>query len=291
MLCPIHATHHGRIVDDANLDRLEDVVRARKALEPNYTVELDISALVQLVQWLQDEVAGVRLLEGVVCGGGVFGHTRYASNAEGDAKKGEDGLAQVREGFGGVGRIVVEHGNEDVRGAKSFGELYDDSELVDEEVIGGVDDHANKVQLVMARKVLIRVLMLVLTKGAGEGRTESGHPTIQGKELLDGREDRLLVHVGCVMRENAARMRLGSTEYTTGYSLWLLESFPIVLNTVVYDAREDIGAFVPANASLKKLELASIELLVCTGDEIKYILFTDLVRVSSAVESSDGLGV
>ena len=141
------------------------------------------------MQRFQDEIAGVRLFEGVIRGGGVFGHTRYASNAEGDAKKGEDGLAQVREGFGGVGRIVVEHGNEDVRGAKSFGELYDDSELVDEEVIGGVDDHANKVQLVMARKVLIRVLMLVLTKGAGEGRTESGHPTIQGKELLDGRED------------------------------------------------------------------------------------------------------
>ena len=93
------------------------------------------------------------------------------------------------------------------------------------------------------------------------------------------------------MSENAARMRLGCTEYTTGHSLWLLESFPIVLNTVVYDAREDVRTLVPANTSLKKLELASIQLLVCTGYEVEYILFADLVWVSSAVESGDRLGV
>ncbi|KAH8115535.1 hypothetical protein DFH11DRAFT_1742601 [Phellopilus nigrolimitatus] len=65
VLGPIHAAHHRGVVRLADHDHLEDVVRAREALEPDGAVELDFALLVELVERLEDEVARVRLFEGI----------------------------------------------------------------------------------------------------------------------------------------------------------------------------------------------------------------------------------
>ncbi len=222
MLGPVHAADHGGIVHDADLDGLEDVVGTGEALEPDDAVELDAAAFAQLVEGLEDEVARVGLLEGIVGGGGVLGHAGDAAYAKGDAEEGEDGLAEVCEGLCGVGGVVVEHGDEDVGGAEAFCELDDDGELVDEEVVGGVDDHADVVEVVLACEVFVRVLVLVLAKGAGERRTEGGDPAVEGEELLDGRENRLLVYVGGVVAEDAGRGERGKggEDVGTHYGFW-----------------------------------------------------------------------
>jgi hypothetical protein len=49
--------------------------------------------------------------------------------------------------------------------------LDDDRELVDEEMVGRVNDDGDVVEVVFADKIIVRILELVLTKGAGERRT------------------------------------------------------------------------------------------------------------------------
>ncbi len=199
VLGPVHAAHHRGLVHDADLDGLENVVRACEALQPDDAVEVDMAALIEFVERLEHEVAGISLLERVVCGRRVFCHAGDAPDAEGDTEQGEHGLAEISQGLCGVGGVVVEHRHEDVRGPEAFRELDDDGELVDQEMVGGVDDHADEVEVILAGEVFVRVFVLVLSEGTSEGGAESGDPAVEGEQLLDCGEHRLLVHVGRFM--------------------------------------------------------------------------------------------
>ena len=90
----------------------------------------------------------MRLLSGVVRRKRVLGHCRHASDAEGDAEEDKNGLAEINQGLCRVRGRVVKHRDEEVVGAKRLRELDDDRELVDEEVVGGVDDDGDKVEVV-----------------------------------------------------------------------------------------------------------------------------------------------
>lgn len=194
MLCPVHAADHGGGVRVGDGDGLEDVVRAGEALEPDDAVEGEVAFGEEFVEGFEDEVACVGFLEGVIRLRRVLGHRGYFPNAKGDAEEGEDGLGEVQEGLSGVGGVVVDDGDEDGLGAEAAGELDDDGELVDEEVVGGVDDEADEVEVVGVGEGVVGVVGLA--EGAGEDGAGGGDPAVEGEELLDGLDDVLLVHVG-----------------------------------------------------------------------------------------------
>ena len=74
---------------------------------------------------------------------------------------------------------------------ETFGHLDDDGELVDEKVVGGVNDDTDVVEVVVAYEVVVGVCRL--TERTGEFRTESCYPTVKREKLFDGIYDGLLV--------------------------------------------------------------------------------------------------
>ena len=140
--------------------------------------------------------------------------------------------------------------------------MHDDGKLVNEEVVGRVNDHADVVEMVLTCEVFVCVFILVLTERTCEGRTESGDPTVEGQELFNGGKDGLLVHVRRLVREDAAIVELVEAEDTRCDSLWLLEPLPVVLHAVPNHVAEEVRPVVPAHADLKELVFASIQLLV-----------------------------
>ena len=122
-----------------------------------------------------------------------------------------------------------------------------------------MDDHADIVKVILPREVFVRVLVLILPEWAREGRTESGDPAVEGEELLNGRQDRLFVHVGGIVAENTAHGKRRTKVSDAMYSLWLLEPLPIILHSVVYDVLKEVWPLVTAHADLKELVFARIK--------------------------------
>ena len=118
-------------------------------------------------------------LKWVVCAGGVLRHSWHSPNPEGYTEEGEHGFAHVCEGFRRIVGVVVEHGNEEVVGSESFCHLHDNGELVDEEVVGRVDDDGDVVEMVFANEVVVGAFAFVLAKGTCESWTEGGHPAVE----------------------------------------------------------------------------------------------------------------
>lgn len=179
VLCPVHSAHHSCLIRVADLDSLQNVIWTCKPLQPDHPVELDLSPLLQLCQGLQCQIPHVCLLERVISGRGVLCHRWHPSNPKRNPEQRQDCFAEVRKGLGGVGGVVVKHGNEQIGGAEAFGHLDDDGKLVDEEVVGAVDDDSDVIEVVFANEVFIGIFALVLAKGTGESRAQSGHPAIE----------------------------------------------------------------------------------------------------------------
>lgn len=150
MLRPVHTTHHRGIVHDANFDCLENIVWTCEALKPDDSLELDVSSFVEFMKRFQYEIARIRLLQRIVCSRRVFSHAGYASYPERDSEECEDSFAQICQCLGGVGGVVVQHGDEYVGGTKTLGQLDYNGKLIDEEVVRRMDDHANKVEVILA---------------------------------------------------------------------------------------------------------------------------------------------
>jgi hypothetical protein len=119
VLRPIHPADKSSLVRPAHPQALEDVARAGESLEPDNAMELDLPLCLELEQRVKGEVSGGGFFERVVGRRRVDSHRRDSSDSEGDAKDGEDGFAEVGEGWGRVGGVGVEHGNEDVAGSQS----------------------------------------------------------------------------------------------------------------------------------------------------------------------------
>ena len=207
MLRPVHATNHGGIILVADLDCLQNVIRTSETLEPDDTVKLNLASFVEFIEWFQGEVAHISLLPGVVSRRWVFGHSRDSPDPERDTQQREHRFGQIREGSCGIRRVVVEHRDEEARGAEPFRELDDHGELVDEKMIGGMDDDADKVEMVLAEEVVEDMLVTVLTERSNEGGAMGSDPTVKGQECLYGAHEALRVHL-CGVRAHDTTQKL-----------------------------------------------------------------------------------
>ena len=203
MLRPVHATNHGGIILVADLDCLQNVIRTSETLEPDDTVKLNLASFVEFIEWFQGEVAHISLLPGVVSRRWVFGHSRDSPDPERDTQQREHRFGQIREGSCGIRRVVVEHRDEEARGAEPFRELDDHGELVDKKMIGGMDDDADKVEMVLAEEVVEDMLVTILTERSNEGGAMGSDPTVKGQECLYGAHETLRVHLRGVRAHDA----------------------------------------------------------------------------------------
>jgi hypothetical protein len=63
--------------------------------------------------------------------------------------------------------------------------LDNNGELVDEKVIRGMYDNANKVEMILAQEVVEYVFMTVLAERPNEGGTMGSDPAVKGQECLN----------------------------------------------------------------------------------------------------------
>ena len=70
------------------------------------------------------------------------------------------------------------------------------------------------------------------------------------------------------------------------YSLRFLKPFPVVLNAVIDEVREQVRPLVSPHPDLQELMFSGIKLLVGSRDKIQNVLLPYLLGVGSAVECS-----
>jgi hypothetical protein len=124
MLRPVHSADKSSLVCSRNPQALENIARTGESLEPYDAVELDLSLCLELEERVEREVSGSGFLERVIGCRRVNSHGRDSSDSEGDAEDGEDGFAEVRERWRRVGRVGVEHRDEDVASSQSGDEEF-----------------------------------------------------------------------------------------------------------------------------------------------------------------------
>ena len=137
--------------------------------------------------------------------------------------------------------------------------MYDDGQLINEEMVGRVDHNGDIVEVILLRELVVRTVECVLAERTRERRTHRGDPAVEGEELLNGRQDRLFVHVGGIVAKNTARGKRRTNISDAMYSLWFLEPLPIILHSVVYDVLKEVRPLVTAHADLKELVFARIK--------------------------------
>lgn len=143
---------------------------------------------------------------------------RDAADAERDPEEGEHGLGEVCERLGRIGRGIVKRRDKDVLRPEPFGDLDDDGELVEEEVVCRVDDEGDVVEVALRDEVCVAFdrcgAGAGVGKGSGEGGTEGGDPAVEREELVDGGGDVLGVGGGGFFVDDAGgcvcvSMRMG----------------------------------------------------------------------------------
>ena len=70
------------------------------------------------------------------------------------------------------------------------------------------------------------------------------------------------------------------------HSLGFLEPFPVILNAVIDEVREQVRPLVPPHPDLQELMFSGIELLVGSRHKVQNVLLPYLLGVGSAVECS-----
>lgn len=260
MLCPIHTTDHRGPIDLAHAQALQDIIRAREALEPDDLVKLDVALAQQLVQRLERGIPRRRFLQRVIRRTRVDRHRRDPSDPERDPERDQHGFGQIGQRRCRIVRGGIEHRDEDVLRSEAFGELNDDGELVDQEVIGGMDDDGDVVEFSLSRQVLVVFVDRVLTEWTFERGTALGDPSVEAEQVVDRATDDLLVQMGRFLARHKR----------------FLKPVPEILESILDLVVKQIPTLVSSLPVLEERILVHVEVLFRQQDALEYAVGLDV---------------